>query len=69
MPVEDEVVIVKTAEIANALAESYRNGWADHRTAVETKLRDILAQRKAKSATYSQTIGIEEAIELLGQIK
>lgn len=65
----NEVVITTASHLAETVASAYRNGWADHAATVEAKLRDILAKRKAVSAVYSQTIGIEEAIKELGLIK
>lgn len=61
-----EQILVNTDELAKAIQDAYRNGATDERNRVGAVLLGVLASRANVSPVYSQTIGIQEAIRLLG---
>lgn len=59
-------IVTSREELAKAIQTAYRNGATDERNRVGAVLYGVLASRANVSPIYSQTIGINEAIELLG---
>ena len=59
-------ITTTSEELAKAIQEAYRNGAADERNRVSAVLYGVLAARANVSPVYSQTIGIKEALRLIG---
>jgi hypothetical protein len=59
-------ILVTRDELTKAIQNAYRNGASDERQRVGAVLYGVLASRANVSPVYSQTIGIKEAIRILG---
>lgn len=59
-------IIVKRSELAKAIHDAYQNGATDELNRVSAVLYGVLASRADVSPVHSQTIGIKEALSLIG---
>jgi len=64
--VSETMVNVNTAFLAEAIADAYRDGAKDEKARIIKVLTDILEARSRVSPVHSKTIGIKEAIRLIG---